>query len=280
MRLTLGFSPCPNDTFIFDAMVHGKIDTEGLEFTYYMADIEELNRRAFTGNPDITKISSFAYAFVAGNYMILDSGSALGFKNGPLLISKREINTTTLATVRIAIPGKFTTANMLFSIAWPEAVNKKEYLFSEIENAVLRGEADAGLIIHESRFTYEKKGLRKIADMGEYWEKLTGLPVPLGMIVINRRIPSETTLAVNRIIQRSVEYALNDPAASQEFVTENAREMERDVMQSHIELYVNKFTVNLGYEGRKAVTELYRIAAEKGIIPLFPKQIFPEIQDK
>jgi len=278
MTLTLGFSPCPNDTFIFDAMVHGKVDTEGLEFSYYLADIEELNRKAFTGKPDITKISSFAYAFAAGNYMILNSGSALGFNNGPLLVSKGEINTASLATARIAIPGRYTTANMLFSIAWPEAVNKKEYLFSEIEDAVLRGEADAGLIIHESRFTYEKKGLRKIADMGEFWEKLTGLPIVLGMIVINRRIPSETTLAVNRVIQRSVEFALRDPAASQGFVSENAREMGRDVMRKHIELYVNKFTVNLGQEGRKAVTELYRIAAGKGIIPVLPQQIFPEIQ--
>lgn len=277
MKLTLGFSPCPNDTFIFDAMVHGKVNTEGLEFACYLADIEELNRRAFTGHPDITKISSFAYAFAAGNYMILDSGSALGFKNGPLLVSREEINTASLATARIAIPGKYTTANMLFSIAWPEAVNKTEYLFSEIEDAVLRGEADAGLIIHESRFTYEKKGLRKIADMGEFWEKLTGLPVPLGMIVINRRIPQETALAVNRVIQRSVEFALKDPAASQEFVTENAREMERDVMRKHIELYVNKFTVNLGHEGRNAVTELYRIASEKRIIPVLPQELFPEI---
>ncbi len=277
MRLTLGFSPCPNDTFIFDAMVHGKIDTEGLEFSYYLADIEELNRRAFTGEPDITKISSFAYTYAAGNYLILDSGSALGFKNGPLLVSRREINTASLAIARIAIPGRYTTANMLFSIAWPEAVNKKEYLFSEIEDVVLRGEADAGLIIHESRFTYEKKGLLKIADMGEFWEKLTGLPVPLGMIVVNRRIPAETALAVNRVIQRSAEFALKDPDASEKFVTENAREMDRDVMRRHIELYVNKFTVNLGHVGRKAVTELYRIAAEKGIIPVLPEQMFPEI---
>ena len=277
MKLTLGFSPCPNDTFIFDAMVHGKVDTEGLEFSYYLADIEELNRRSFTGQPDITKISSFAYAFAAESYMILDSGSALGFKNGPLLVSRAEINPVNLVTARIAIPGKYTTANMLFSIAWPEAVNKKEYLFSEIEDAVIRGEADAGLIIHESRFTYEKKGLKKIADMGEFWEKLTGLPVPLGMIVLNRRMPSETALAVNRVIQRSVEFALKDPAASEGFVTENAREMERDVMRRHIELYVNKFTVNLGHEGRKALTELYRIAAEKGIIPVLPQKMFPEI---
>lgn len=277
MKLTLGFSPCPNDTFIFDAMVHGKVDTEGLEFSYCLADIEELNRRAFTGKPDITKISSFAYAFAATDYTILDSGSALGFGNGPLLVSRDKIDTGSLANARIAIPGKYTTANMLFSIAWPEAANKTEYLFSEIENVVLSGEADAGLIIHESRFTYQKKGLQKLADLGEFWEGMTGLPVPLGMIVINRRIPEETALAVSRIIQRSVEFAFEDPATSRDFVSENAREMEGEVMRKHIELYVNKFTINLGHEGRKAITELYRIASDKGIIPAMPERLFAGI---
>lgn len=277
MKLTLGFSPCPNDTFIFDAMVHGKVDTEGLEFSYCLADIEELNRRAFTGKPDITKISSFAYAFAATDYTILDSGSALGFGNGPLLVSRNKIDTGSLANARIAIPGKYTTANMLFSIAWPEAANKTEYLFSEIENMVLSGEADAGLIIHESRFTYQKKGLRKLADLGEFWEGMTGLPVPLGMIVINRRIPEETALAVSRIIQRSVEFAFEDPATSRDFVSENAREMEGEVMRKHIELYVNKFTINLGHEGRKAIAELYRIASDKGIIPAMPERLFAGI---
>ena len=277
MKLTLGFSPCPNDTFIFDAMVHGKVDTEGLEFSYCLADIEELNRRAFTGKPDITKINSFAYAFAATDYTILDSGSALGFGNGPLLVSRNKIDTGSLANARIAIPGKYTTANMLFSIAWPEAANKTEYLFSEIENVVLSGEADAGLIIHESRFTYQKKGLRKLADLGEFWEGMTGLPVPLGMIVINRRIPEETALAVSRIIQRSVEFAFEDPATSRDFVSENAREMEGEVMRKHIELYVNKFTINLGHEGRKAIAELYRIASDKGIIPAMPERLFAGI---
>jgi len=184
MKLTLGFSPCPNDTFIFDAMVHGRIDTEGLEFDYFLADVEELNRKAFASEVDITKMSYHAYAYVADNYLILDSGSALGHKNGPLLISKRILQPSELAGARIAIPGKYTTANLLLSIAWPEALNKTEYLFSDIENALLNEEVDAGLIIHETRFTYYKKGLHKIADMGEYWEKLSGMPIPLGAIVI------------------------------------------------------------------------------------------------
>lgn len=272
--MKLGFSPCPNDTFIFDAMVHGRIDTEGLKFEYYLDDVEELNRKAFTGEPDITKMSYYAYAFAAQNYLILDSGSALGHRNGPLLITKRITDLLKLKDARIAIPGKYTTANMLFSIAWPDALNKTEYLFSDIERALLDDEVDAGLIIHETRFTYFKKGLLKIADMGDYWEKLTGHPIPLGTIVINRRIPAEIALKVNRIIKRSLEYAYHDSLASFDFVVANAKEMDSTVMNNHIKLFVNKFTLNLGKDGKKAIRELYRIAGEKGIIPAMPEQIF------
>jgi 1,4-dihydroxy-6-naphthoate synthase len=274
MKLTLGFSPCPNDTFIFDAMVHGRIDTEGLEFDYLLADVEELNRKAFAGDLDITKMSFYAYAYAVQNYLILDSGSALGHRNGPLLISKNKIDPSKLATARIAIPGKYTTANMLISIAWPEALNKTEYLFSSIEEALLKGEMDAGLIIHETRFTYYKRGLHKIADMGEYWEKLTGLPIPLGTIVVNRRLPEDIALKVNRIIRRSLEFAYHDSLASYDFVVANAKEMDSTVMNNHIKLFVNKFTLNLGKDGKKAISELFRIAHEKGIVPMLPDRIF------
>jgi 1,4-dihydroxy-6-naphthoate synthase len=274
MKLSLGFSPCPNDTFIFDAMVHGRIDTEGLEFDYMLADVEELNRLAFTGAPDITKMSCFAYAYAARDYLILDSGSAIGRRNGPLLISKRKIDKSELVSLKIAIPGKYTTANLLFSIAWPKAENKTEYLFSDIEDALLRNEADAGLIIHETRFTYHQKGLRKIADLGEYWEKLTGLPIPLGVIAVNRRLPSDIALKINRIIRRSLEYAYHDSLASYDFVSANAKEMDSKVMNSHIKLFVNKFTLNLGTEGKKAIKELYGTALERKIIPGLPDQIF------
>jgi 1,4-dihydroxy-6-naphthoate synthase len=274
MKLTLGFSPCPNDTFIFDAMVHGRIDTEGLEFDYLLADVEELNRRAFASDVDVTKMSYHAYAYVCQNYLILDSGSALGYRNGPLLISKRELGESDLKDARIAIPGKYTTANLVFSIAWPESLNKTEYIFSDIENALLNDDVDAGLIIHETRFTYSKKGLSMIADMGEYWENLTGLPIPLGAIVINRRVPHEVALKVNRVIRRSLEYAYQDSLASYDFVTTNAKEMDRNVMNNHIKLFVNKFTLNLGDEGKRAVNELFRIANEKGVIPTLNDQIF------
>jgi len=274
MRLTLGFSPCPNDTFIFDAMVHGRIDTEGLEFDYFLTDVEELNRKALTSDVDITKISYHAYAYVAQNYLILDAGSALGYRNGPLLISKRRIGISELPTLRIAIPGKYTTANLLFSIAWPEVKNKTEYLFSKIEDALLAEEVDAGLIIHETRFTYYKRGLHKLADMGEYWETLTGLPIPLGAIVIKRNIPDDIAQKVNRVLRRSLEYAYKDSFASYDFVSGNAREMDSTIMNNHIKLFVNEYTLNLGPRGREAIIELFRMAFEKGVIPVLPERIF------
>jgi 1,4-dihydroxy-6-naphthoate synthase len=274
MRLTLGFSPCPNDTFIFDAMVHGRIDTEGLEFDYFLADVENLNTKALNAEVDITKISYHAYAYAAKDYLILDSGSALGHRNGPLLVTKTALDILDINGMKIAIPGKLTTANLLFSIAWPGATNKTEYLFSKIEDAVLNDEVDAGLVIHETRFTYFNRGLRKLADMGEYWESVTGLPIPLGAIVIKRSIPEEVALKVNRIIRRSLEYAYKDSFASYEFVSRNAREMDSTVMNNHIKLFVNEFTLDLGAEGRKAVTELYRIAGEKEVIPQLPDKIF------
>lgn len=274
MKLTLGFSPCPNDTFIFDAMVNGKIDTEGLDFDYFLADVEELNRKAFKSDVDITKLSCHAYAYVAKNYLILNSGSALGFGNGPLLISRDKIGISEMSRMRIAIPGKYTTANLLFSIAWPEAVNKTEFLFSEICEALLSGRADAGLIIHETRFTFQEKGLIKIADMGEYWDALTGLPIPLGNIVINRKISSETALKAERIIKKSIGYAKSHGASPVEFVTSNAKEIDREVMKKHIDLYVNEFSLDLGPEGRNAIRELFRRASGKGIIPPVGDDIF------
>jgi 1,4-dihydroxy-6-naphthoate synthase len=274
MKLTLGFSPCPNDTFIFDAMVHGRIDTEGLEFDYFLADVEELNRRALSSEVDITKVSYHAYSYMAMDYLILDSGSALGHRNGPLLVSRREINPSDLNAARIAIPGRYTTANLLFSIAWPDAVNKKEYLFSDIPAALLGDEVDAGLIIHETRFTYAKMGLIRIADMGEFWEKLTGLPIPLGAIVIKRNIPREIALKVNRVLRNSLEYAYKDSSASYGFVSENASDMNSTIMNSHIQLFVNEFTLNLGVKGREAINELFRIASEKKVIPSVPAKIF------
>lgn len=274
MRLTLGFSTCPNDTYIFDAMVHGRIDTEGIEFELIISDVEKLNRHAFAAEIDITKISYHAYAYIADSYLLLNSGSALGFKNGPLLISKYKVYPDEINNLKIAIPGKNTTANLLLSIAYPTHKNKKEYLFSDIEDVVLSGEMDAGLIIHENRFTYQQKGLKKVADLGEFWEAKTGMAIPLGGIVVNRKLPIAIQQKVDRIMKRSVEFAFENPKASYPFVKHHAQAMDDAVMQSHVELYVNEFTRELGIDGRKAVETLYREATALGVIPKIREDIF------
>ena len=274
MKLTLGFSPCPNDTFIFEAMVHGRIDTEGTEFDWFLADVEELNRHAMDGMVDITKMSYHAYAMAAANYLILDSGSALGRGNGPLVVSKHRIWPDELDDAVIAIPGQNTTANLLFSIFWPAARRKREYLFSDIPEAVLTGEADAGVIIHETRFTYLSLGLQKVADTGEMWEEQTGLPLPLGGIVVNRRIEPETSDKVNRMIRRSIEYAYANPSHSVDFIRKNASETDARVTREHIKLYVNDFSLSLGQEGREAIERLFSMAHERKVIGAMPERIF------
>lgn len=274
MRLTLGFSTCPNDTFIFDAMIHKKVDTEGLEFDVIMADVEELNRNAFSGAIDITKLSYHAFTYVAGKYRLLTAGSALGYKNGPLLIAKKPLDPDVLSSEKIAIPGKYTTANLLLSVLYPEAKNKEVYLFSDIEDAVLDGKADAGLIIHENRFTYEAKGLIKIADLGEKWEQLTASPIPLGGIVVHRKYDDEIQQKVNRVMQRSVEFALANPDSGKGFVKCYAQELDEKVMKMHIDLYVNKFTVELGNEGKNAIRVLFEKSMNLGVTGSMPADIF------
>ena len=276
MRLTLGFSPCPNDCFMFDAMVHRRIDLEGLEFDVRMADIEALNAAAFAGQIDVTKLSFHAYAYCIGNYVLLDAGSALGRNCGPLLISKRDIAQDDVARggLKIAIPGTYTTANFLLSLAFPGATAKSQLLFSAIEGAVLDGTFDAGLIIHENRFTYAAKGLKKIIDLGEYWESETGAAIPLGGIVINRALPEDVQQKMNRIMRRSVEYAFANRTASLPFVRANAQEMSEDVMYQHIDLYVNDYSVDLGREGRRAVEVLFERARAVGVIPPVQTAVF------
>ena len=274
MKLTLGFSPCPNDTFIFEAMANNRIDNEGLEFDYFTADVEELNKRAAKGETDITKISCAAYPFVAEHYMILDTGSALGFRNGPLLVSKHGIHRGTLPEMRIAIPGKHTTANLLFTMAFPNVKNKVEYLFSDIEEAVIKGEVDAGLLIHETRFTYQKKGLILLANMGEFWEHRVGLPLPLGVIGINRRVPMEVALKVNRIINRSLEKAYSDVTPTYFFVKDHARELDPKAISSHIKLFVNDFTSDLGVKGKAAILKLLSLGNEFELLPPLPDKVF------
>jgi len=269
MTLTLAYSPCPNDCFMFDAMVHGRIDTEGLTFDVRLLDIDALNAAALAGEFDATKLSFHAYPYCADNYVLLDAGSALGNGCGPLLISKREIPQSEVAAggVRIAIPGRLTTANFLCGLAFPQAQDKTPIVFSDIEPAVLDGRFDAGLIIHENRFTYAAKGLKKIIDLGEFWEGETGAPIPLGGIVVRRALSDGVQPAVNRVMRRSVEFAFAHPEASLPYVRAHAQEMSEEVMYKHIDLYVNQYSVNLGSEGRRAIELMFARANAVGIVP-------------
>ena len=297
MKLTLGFSPCPNDTFIFDAMIHHKIDTEGLDFDVFYDDVETLNQKAMRGELDITKLSYHAFAYVTDKYVLLDAGSALGFGVGPMLIYKPPLERfikedekkhyssesgsgwsinllSAIAKSKIGIPGKFTTANFLLGLFLPDANNKVELVFSEIENSLLNDVIDFGLIIHENRFTYQNKGLEKLIDLGDYWEKQTGCAIPLGGIVANRRLPLEVQHKINRVIRRSVEFAFENPKSGLEFIRSHAQEMSEEVMYKHIELYVNKYSVDLGAEGKKAIRILFDKALENKLIPEVKEGIF------
>ncbi|WP_129715365.1 menaquinone biosynthesis family protein [Pedobacter sp. SYP-B3415] len=281
MKLSLGFSPCPNDTFIFDALIHHKIDTEGLTFEVFFDDVETLNQKALRAELDITKLSFHAFAYVAEKYALLDAGSALGFGVGPMLISREPYDDAAVGRfktpgngLKIGIPGKLTTANFLLGVAFPELKNKEELIFSDIENALLENRIDLGLIIHENRFTYQDKGLHKVIDLGDYWEQLTGCAIPLGGIVVNRNLEHSIQLKVNRLLRQSVEYAFAHPKSSLDFIRQHAQEMDEAVMYKHIDLYVNKYSVNLGSEGRKAIDTLFTMAEERSIIPAQPKNLY------
>jgi len=256
MHLTLGFSPCPNDTFIFDAMVNNKIDTNGITFNTALEDVETLNKWALEGRLAITKLSFAVYRKVREQYRLLNSGSALGRGCGPLLIAKEPIAQEDIKNCKIAIPGEHTTANLLFSIAFPGAQRKEVMLFSDIENAVLEGRVDAGVIIHENRFTYQQKGLVKIIDLGEFWENTTGSPIPLGGIFIRKDVPEPVQQQVDALIHQSLQYAYRQYPQLSGYVKQHAQEMDEQVMRQHIDLYVNDFSLDLGAEGHAAVNKL------------------------
>ena len=276
MKLSLGFSPCPNDCFMFDALVNRRIDLEDLELSVRLDDVETLNRAAFDGSIDVTKLSYHAYAHCAAGYVLLDAGSALGRNCGPLLISQRTIPQEDVAagSISIAIPGTYTTANLLLGLAFPDAQRKTAVVFSAIESALLAGQFDAGVIIHENRFTYAAKGLKKILDLGEFWERTTSAPIPLGGIAVRRALPPDVRQRVNRLMRRSVEYAFAHRGASLPFVREHAQEMSEDVMYKHIDLYVNEYSVDLGSEGRRAIHVLFDEGAAAGVLPAVRDSVF------
>lgn len=263
--ITLGISPCPNDTFIFDALLHGKIDTKGLSFDFVLEDVETLNQWAMAGKLDVTKLSFASFFYVTEKYQMLSSGAALGRGVGPLLIAKRRLDLQHMSHYTVAIPGKYTTAHLLTSLAFPKGLNTREYVFHEIENAVLSGACDAGVIIHENRFTYASKGLVKLLDLGDWWEQKTNAAIPLGGIAIKRSVPKEVVHTLNDLIRESVRYAWNTYPDLAPWVVEHAQEMNEDVMRQHINLYVNRYTEDLGDEGTQAVNTLYEHFLDLGM---------------
>lgn len=272
MKLTLGFSPCPNDTFIFDALVNHKIDTGGLSFEVILEDVETLNQWALQDKLDITKLSFPAFFKSIPQYILLDSGSALGKGVGPLLVSSAENRNPDVRNSRIAIPGINTTANLLFSFAYPDAKNKTPFLFSVIEDMVVSGETDLGLIIHENRFTYPEKGLIKVMDLGEYWESKMKLPIPLGGIAAKRTLGTPLAKQVSKLIQESLAFAFNSYPEVTGYVKDHSQTMSEQVMRQHIDLYVNNYSLELGDEGKGAIMELFNVyhsiqGNEKAITP-------------
>jgi len=253
---SIGISPCPNDTYIFGALLNGWLKNSPVISECIYEDVEFLNNAALTSEFDVIKISYFAYARISENYQLLTAGGALGKNCGPLLVSKTP-NLVPDHDSIIAIPGLNTTANMLLSMALPHCLNKKQMLFSDIEEAVLSGEADFGLIIHESRFTYENKGLFKVMDLGEYWESKTHTPLPLGAIAVKRSLPFEFKQEINETVKASINYANTHTQKILDFAKEYAQEMDEIVMKEHINLYVNEYSVDLGPKGKNAVNILF-----------------------
>ena len=268
MTLGLAYSPCPNDTFIFDAWIHGRIDTEDLDVQVSLDDVEALNHAAFAERYPITKMSYHAFALLQDRYRVLDAGSALGEGLGPLLIGRRGDlpGDAELSQAPVAIPGELTTAAFLLRLAYPQASDLRTYVFSQIEAAVAARQVRAGVIIHENRFTYAERGFELITDLGTYWQTITQQAIPLGCIAVRRSLPEELQRRIGRVMARSVRYALEHPEASREYVLAHAQEMSEEVQRKHIATYVNDYTASLGRVGRAAVQRLLTEATERGII--------------
>jgi 1,4-dihydroxy-6-naphthoate synthase len=285
LKLTIGFSPCPNDTFIFDALVNKKIDTGGIEFAPVLEDVETLNQWALQGRLDVTKLSFPAFFQSPDKYILLNAGSALGKGVGPLLISRHPTSiqhptssiqhpASSIQHQTIALPGINTTANLLFSFACPEAKNKEFMIFSAIEDAVLSGKTDLGVIIHENRFTYQQRGLHKVMDLGEYWEQKMQVPIPLGGIVIKRSIDVSTASAVDKLVKKSLDHAFASYPLITDYVKQHSQAMSEDVMRRHIDLYVNDYSLDLGTGGKSAIETLYNVFLSTGAYDRYRGELF------
>ena len=272
--LSLGFSPCPNDTFMFYPLVRGLVDTAGLTFREQLEDVETLNRLALAGELDVTKVSYHALGHIRDRYALLRSGSALGRGCGPLLVARDNLDPADLRGRRIAVPGQYTTALLLLRLLDPRLENFIAMPFNEIMEAVLTGQADAGLIIHESRFTYQDAGLHRLVDLGEWWEGETGLPIPLGGIVARRSLGAETIVVIERALRAGIVYSRSHPDEAAGYIREHAQEISDEVCAAHIGLYVNDFSAELGEEGERAIAELLNRAEKSGIIPRSNRNLF------
>jgi len=276
--LSLGYSPCPNDTFIFYALIHGRVDTDALKFKEILLDVETLNQKALNTELDLTKISYHAFGHLRDKYRLLRAGGALGKGCGPLVVAKHDYTMQELRNKKIAIPGKLTTAFLLLQLFDPafsyqlsaishQLSNVIEMPFHKIMDAVAREEVDAGLIIHESRFTYPSYGLKQVLDLGEWWEKATGLPIPLGCIIAKQSLGEGMNKNINALIRQSVEYAFKNRSEPTDYIKKNSQELSDEVINRHIDLYVNDYSLDIGQDGEKAVKELLFRAEDAGIIP-------------
>ena len=265
--LSLGFSPCPNDTFIFNALVNGAVETSGFQVQAQLHDVETLNQMAFEGVLDVTKLSFFAWLMVRDQYELLTSGGALGFGCGPLVIAARPLTVEDMDDSRIVLPGQWTTAHLLFRLWAPHARQRFFAPYDQVFEILADGRADCGVIIHEGRFTYQQKGFTAVADLGAWWEKQTGLPIPLGCIAAHKRLGRDTAMAVEDAIRKSIALARQNPASALPYIRAHAQEMTGEVLDAHIHTFVNEFSVDLGPMGRNAVAALADKARNTGVIP-------------
>lgn len=258
MKITLNISTCPNDTFMFDALVHGRINCRGYSFDLTMSDIDVLNQTVSNDDVDVSKISYAHYSNISSRYNVLRSGGALGSGNGPLLVSKRKIYSDEIEDLKIAIPGENTSANLLLNFASSKIKERRVYLFSDISEAILSDEVDAGVLIHEERFSYSKKGLRLVLDLGQNWEQKSGLLVPLGAIVVNKNLDLKVQKDISELIRESIGYALRNPSDSCQFVKNHAKELSDDTIKKHIDMFVNDYSLDVGEKGIKSVVEFLK----------------------
>ncbi len=266
MKITIAYSPCPNDTFMFHSVAKGLVRMDGCEFDVHLHDVETLNRMAFEGVYDVTKLSFHAWLLVADRYEMLGAGAALGYGCGPVVVSRRDIAPEELPRCRLAVPGEFTTAHLLLRLWAPDVADKVFVRYDEVMGMVASGEVDAGVIIHEGRFTYERAGLRLLADLGQWWQDKTSLPIPLGCIAARKELGPERIADIERLLRRGIGESFDRPDRTTEYVRQYAQEMDPDVLAAHIRTFVNDYSRDIGDEGRLAVAKLGELARESGII--------------